>query len=72
MEEKEGKFVNTPLDLRQMDALEFIKNVMGNGPDLKVANVDAMRAALISHARTLGWQDPNVPASSASPSRRGA
>ena len=49
----EEKVVTTPLDQRQLDALEYIKT-----HEEISTNVDAMRKAVVFLARFLGWTDP--------------
>jgi hypothetical protein len=51
MEEK--IVVTTPLDLRQINALEFVKR-----HEEISTNVDAVRKAIVFLARHLGWADP--------------
>jgi len=52
----EEKVVTTPLDQRQLDALEYVKT-----HEEISTNVDAMRKAIVFLARFLGWTDPTTP-----------
>ena len=56
MEEK--TVVTTPLDQRQLDALDYIKT-----HEEISTNVDAVRKALVFLARFLGWNDPQAESS---------
>lgn len=53
MSEDFRQFVNTPMNERQFEALEYIKRheEISN-------NVDVIRRAVIFLAKSLGWQDP--------------
>ena len=62
---EEKTVITTPMDERQLSALDFIKFHMGNGPDFRVGNVDAVRRAVIEYARSIGWKDLQQPPASA-------
>ena len=50
---EDRQWVNTPMDERHLDALEFVKRSLGF-----TANTDAVRRAVILLAKSLGWNDP--------------
>jgi hypothetical protein len=53
-EVKDFEQVNTPMNARQLEALEYIKT----HEEIRT-NADAVRKAVINLARLLGWDDPN-------------
>ena len=55
-EEKDTEPVNTPMDGRHIQALNYIKATVGFS-----TKVDAVRKSVIEYAKTLGWTDPENP-----------
>ncbi len=65
MQEADIEPVNTPMDPRHRSAVDWIRSTIGFS-----TKTDAVRKAVITYAKSLGWQDPLDVAMPPAPNRK--